>query len=306
MATNDTTTSSPWGNNYKGYVAIKLYNPYPFPLTLANWQLGILDRRPLSDTYPPAGGTYPGAGGAADRLQFRAITSFTGFGVNNNTVTPNLIYPVPMVPAYGWLVLENYNPAVATPFPTPKTWDARHRPVATGLPQSGTPAIPNVNFYYIANLSDVLQDPNWTLPTASTGAIIPHSGGELVLLRPRRGDGTTVTNTSFSAASTDPNDVYDEKTNVYSTNDTTRAQSLHNLVPVDSFDFTGLQLPLLPVGTGPASGVSVPAATPTALHYVRPNPAFPGVPPPRTPSGSAFPTASILTFAPPPTPTSTR
>ncbi len=38
--------------NPQGYVAIELYNPYPFTLTLKNWQLGLINRNAAGSGYP--------------------------------------------------------------------------------------------------------------------------------------------------------------------------------------------------------------------------------------------------------------
>ena len=72
---------------------------------------------------------------------------------------------------------------------------------------------------------------------------------ELMLVRPRRADGTLTAMTAVpGSTSYDPNDVYDETTNV------------SDLVPVDCYDFTGL--PAAP---------SQDDADSTEWHYVRPS-----------------------------------
>ncbi len=38
--------------NPQGYVAVELYNPYPVPLTLINWQLGLINRNTVGSGYP--------------------------------------------------------------------------------------------------------------------------------------------------------------------------------------------------------------------------------------------------------------
>ncbi|MGA2442060.1 MAG: hypothetical protein ABSH08_13985, partial [Tepidisphaeraceae bacterium] len=39
-------------SNPQGYVAVELYNPYSVPLTLKNWQLGLINRSTAGGTYP--------------------------------------------------------------------------------------------------------------------------------------------------------------------------------------------------------------------------------------------------------------
>ncbi|MCC7349908.1 MAG: helix-hairpin-helix domain-containing protein [Phycisphaerales bacterium] len=129
----------------------------------------------------------------------KAITGFTGF--------------TQIMPANSYLVLENYDAAGGT---TP----TMYRPIG-----AGATTVPTV---FIANLHEVLEN-----------AAITSTGGELVLLRPRMGDGSYTFVTG----------VYDEGTPA--------APNLSDLVPLDSYDFTGL------IVTG--------AAPFNSWHYVRPN-----------------------------------
>lgn len=129
----------------------------------------------------------------------KPITGFTGF-----TQT---------MPANSYLVMENYDAAGGS---TP----TMYRPIGAGATTVAT--------VFIANLHEVLEN-----------AAITSTGGELVLLRPRLGNGT------YTALA----GVYDEGTVV--------APNLSDFVPLDSYDFTGL----IVTGTAPFN----------SWHYVRAN-----------------------------------
>ncbi len=252
FADNDNGSTDPNAGghtNPSGYVAVEIYNPYPFTMSLAGWQLGVVNRG--------ATGTYP-------NLNFQAQGSATVDGVGPHLVPLNNIITDPaapvavvaafaptvdkvLIPPYGYALLENYsggapfvgappappgvaNPsgAVLTTLATPN--DAQYRPISSGIAGSGvyagnavlataTPALPyahsNTVDVWVTGLQDVLA------------SATPNSGGELVLLRMRRADG------AFSS-STDPLNTFTEF------NTTTAAPNLYELVPVDSYDFTGI------------------------------------------------------------------
>ncbi len=109
-----------------GYVAIELYNPYDFAISLANYNLGVI--------YRPATATTPIAPAQAyPYVQMYPITAFLGFGAPGTA---------PQIPAKGRVVLDNFG---AT-----STKDSNLRPPeATVL---GTPI-------YVPNLSEVFSDP---------------------------------------------------------------------------------------------------------------------------------------------------
>jgi hypothetical protein len=215
-ANSDATPNDPYAmghgmlTNPKGYVAVELYNPTGQAISVNNWQLGLLDRRncnTLAIGYTaPTPASYNGS--PYPNMQINQIGTLSGFAV----------------PAYGYVVLENY------PFNgmgTSATTDATFRPQTTGMPSVGM--LTNATDEYIPNLYEVLNDPGGTA-----------TGGELVILKPRRFNGTLT-------ASADPDNIYDEMANIY------------DLVPVDSFDFTGLGQQVT-VGT---------ASTYSYCHYVR-------------------------------------
>jgi len=150
---------------------------------------------------PSAGGPYPRA----------RVVSLTPVATVWPGPTPA---SVPTIPAGGYLLLENYNPSI-----TPGANDATYRPASAGTV---------ANSVFVPNLHEVLEDP----------ASATLKGGELVLLRPRRFDGTLTSSTS-------PFDTFNEN-------------NIQDLVPADQFDFTGLKLP--------ASATAF-----TVHHYVRPS-----------------------------------
>jgi hypothetical protein len=97
----DPSPEIPTGNP-RGYVAIELFNPYPFDIFLTGWNLGVLDRRgptlpPASTGTPPLPPNFP-----YPTMKLRGLTSFNGFG---NAPVP---VAAPTVPAGGYLILENY------------------------------------------------------------------------------------------------------------------------------------------------------------------------------------------------------
>lgn len=145
----------------------------------------------------------PAPPGKYPALSIKPITGFSGFD------------KTAVVPANGYLILENFGGT------------AKYRPVGSGLPLTGAPAAKTVT---VANLNEVLGE--------AAGAT---SGGELVLLRPRRASGDLGKSTNPA----DPSGIYDEK-------------NLSDLVPLDSFDFSGIVLP--DAQNGPQ---------PMVMHYVR-------------------------------------
>jgi hypothetical protein len=154
-----------------------------------------------------------------------------------------------IVPAHGYALLENYNANGKTA----ATGDATSRPPSaqfmTGSPAT-TPAqtgiwygplgasSPNTCDVYVPGLQLLIQGTTGATYTKTAPPTSP--GGEFVLLRPRRSDG------AFTSSS-DPLNTFTEGSSI--------APNLYDLVPVDSYDFTGLQV----VASGPS----------TAWSYVR-------------------------------------
>lgn len=147
--------------------------------------------------------TYPGM----KLMAIPPLTTATGF---NKTANVNTI-----IPKQGYLILENYPNGL-----TGSSIDATYRPTIMN-PTTGNGAA-TVNYCFVSNLSQVMQDPG--NPTGQPG-------GELVLLRPRQAAmngnpvGGTLQSTQLAKTA-----EYDEVDNLY------------DLVPLDSFDFTGIAL----------------------------------------------------------------
>jgi len=134
----DTTTAPA---NTKPYIAVELFNPYNQPIDLTNWQLATVNRDP----------TAPGS--------MRNVTKMHTFASGT-------------IPALGYALLENYDPANAGTGITA-------RPKSSGLAPAGAITTNQAG----ATISDIPID---ELETASP-PLIPTSGyanQELVLLRP--------------------------------------------------------------------------------------------------------------------------
>jgi len=140
--------------NPQGYVAVELYNPYPFDIALTSWNLGILQGRVAGAKTTP---TYPD-------MKLVGITGMSAVGLTAQT---NLNVTVK---AGQYLVLENY----------PSTGGVGGPKDATYRPSIFTPTA-TANYCFVSNLSEVMQDP--ANPTGQPG-------GELILLRPRKANKT--------------------------------------------------------------------------------------------------------------------
>jgi hypothetical protein len=130
----------------------------------------------------------------------------------------------------GYLVLDNHK---AQPLAAEK-YAARARPPHITI--TGTPK-------FVYELYRVFEDPSNGNPSEKQG------GGELVLLRPRKAGGTAPLYRKRDV-------LYDR----YDEGDT--ANKVHDLVPVDQFDFTGLKLKSAPAAGGPPIKVE-------SWHYMR-------------------------------------
>jgi hypothetical protein len=230
--------------NAQGYVAVELYNPYSVPMTLKNWQLGLINRTATAGAAPNPN-IYP-------NLSFQAATP-------TNVVSPSVIGPIIqaqndpvnpaggppaagtiIIPAHGFALLENYNPAVGA---TPNPGDALGRSVGAnffgGTAQQKGPwfgpggsAKPNTCDVYVQNLQLVIGGTTGSTITATS------TGGELVILRPRRSDG------NLSTGTVAPN-LYSEgsfTTDPLTFKQTIASINIADFVPVDSYDFSGLAI----------------------------------------------------------------
>jgi hypothetical protein len=190
--------------NPHGYIAIELFNPTSAPLILNNWQLALVQRPNIGAT------TYP-------NLQF-TTPSIGLLNINSSVANATAI------PAHGYAILENYNAY--------GTGDAQYRPQNSGLPNGALPGTPtNPLPGPIVNTVDVYIPNLYQVITNATG-----TGGELVILRPRRADGLYTKNDN-TVANYDPLDIYDEGS--------TAVPNLYDMVPVDSYDFTNISQELV-------------------------------------------------------------
>ncbi|MEA2711024.1 MAG: hypothetical protein QOF78_3625 [Phycisphaerales bacterium] len=286
------------GSNPYGYVAIELYNPYPHDIYLTNWKIVAVDRRSTIDSPYNANraGRAPIARGAdiapAYQIALDDTTLIADFALGagadlpaNFGTGPALVPPDPIVvPARGYLFIENYDGAVGAVAPV------GHRPPATALTPTGplpgvlpanTPgAAPGqVNYLTVVGLSGMvggLADPAWVAnpewPSEGARSVFNR---EMVLLRPRRADGQ-VSLGIYPVPVGAPGAPLP-----YNETPAPGRRHMRDFVPVDSFDFTGLQMPSNSGATtlSPLRRIDMLA---TAWHYMRQNAepgAAPGAPP---------------------------
>jgi hypothetical protein len=241
--------------NPAGYIAIEFHNPYNFPIDISYCKLAAIDRTSATGLLP--------------RMVLQDLSDVDGDGIStsadgdvvlsdhqSNLTDPNLYVdpnpPTPpvgapphkalIIPAYGYLVLENYTNPVGTPPPVdPRGTAAMFRPPSSGAPVVGpvNGAIYRAtNFVYVPNLDHIYNR-------------------EIVLVRPVRAEYFTRT---IDGAATD--------TLVYGDTPTTDELSIWNMAPLDSYDFTGLLHPdptVTPGSTGPDPAGFVAHA----WHYAR-------------------------------------
>jgi hypothetical protein len=213
------------GINPNGYVAIELSNPYPFDIPLR-----------------PAGSASGWSVGLIDRNPTPAKTQLTIVPIDDVAGAINPVWKFPegtIVPAAtvagpGKLVLENYSPPGGVVDPTAATY----RPELArtgGLPVTGAVNTPTVRTVFVSRLHRVFA----TFPASL------QTGGEFVLLRTRAGTGVGVTGPDLDGNGSPD---YDE------------LLRLHDLIPVDSFDFSGMSKDFLSL-----------APPYLWMHYVREN-----------------------------------
>ena len=220
-ADNDISTG-----NLKGYVAIELYNPYNTPITMNNWQAGIINRQ-NPGVYPAMSLTPVAANALLYTEMFPENTAPLPSDATNVaspalTENQNAI----AIPAHGYALLENYDASASHGGNADLVYDAKTRApnctIPTGAPWTGSGATNNTVDVYIPGLSKVIQD------------VAPVTGGEFVLLRPRRADGTYTQNITT-------NQTYDPLNDYNEGAPSPGTPNLYDLVPVDSYDFTGFQ-----------------------------------------------------------------
>ncbi len=288
FAHTDTTTERGTGaaNANTGYIAIELHNPYPFPIDIRNCKIGLINRW---DSKQPG---YP-----AMRVMDSETTDPSGGGLfivlsnaSSNLDDPSH-FPPTVVPANGYLVLENYDAGGTAA----ATNAAQSRPNSAGLnaltgSADGAGAIEigtagrRANFAFVANLHRVLNREFVLMrPIDVELDPEPEAGDPANFLNEQtngflRREMSAVTNAGFNAGTAEATSV---RTLVYADpiihpSGATRAARAErtaavDMVPLDSFDFTGLTL-----STEPAAIDTLPAFARTngvanAWHYVRGN-----------------------------------
>lgn len=208
--------------NPNGYVAIELYNPYDVPISLAGWTVASMRHTPPVASAVPNTFYYP----AMAPRQIGPLVTFPAAGA-------------PVIQPKRFLVLENINPIVNTTEFRPWWVYAGSTILASATP---TTARDNdqqdaIDYYYIQNLENVLKDPNNADST----------GDEFILLKPRAANGTPSTLSPY----------FDENSATHAYQPNIANSYLQDMVPVDSFDFCGINR---------TDGVNF-----QAWHYVRAN-----------------------------------
>jgi hypothetical protein len=224
-----TDTNAGGGQNPNGYIAIQLYNPYPAAINMSNWQIGMVNRA--------TAGTYP-------NLQFTGAPLFT-FPAGTS------------IQANSYMILENFNSGSGTTDATYRPANLTPTPAPSGpttMPAAGAGQYPLGSATRPFTSSPTVN--NYTIYTPALDPLIQAGGGEMVLLRPRRQDGTYTMNIAPNPISGAAPPTYDPM-NIYNEGQPA-TPNLYDLVPVDSYDFTGIIAP------------SAAATTAFTWSYIRP------------------------------------
>jgi hypothetical protein len=242
----DTQSTGPGGTNANasGYVAVELYNPYPFAINIRHCKLACIDRTPGNTrNLTVADATIPATASLAPLLQ-NAVSNLPGTVDTDPWV----------IPGNGVLVLENFNAGTHTPPagspPVPPgavvVAPANYRPASTGLPAiGGVTAAANRNYAYVPNLHKVFdREMALVRPLFAQQLNSRIAGNDVVTLHYTERVGATVTTPAVDMA------------------------------PLDSFDFTGMPNvdPLVIQDTGNHRGTATPRVPNNrafAWHYAR-------------------------------------
>jgi hypothetical protein len=243
---------APAANTY-GYVAIELYNPHPFPIDIVNCRLATIDRRSGTVGVPAGRLT------VTDPITTPALAPNLA-GAVSNLLGGAAFMPATVIPAKGYLVLENFSagppPAGGTAVPP-----AFYRPPSTGMPLVGempnpdpdlAPATPMRNYAYVPNLHTVMDK-------------------EMVLLRPLSVEDVNDDPSEFELPVITIGDEDDIPVVRYAPRAVEPVVPVPavDMAPLDSFDFTGLPNPDPAI---PPLTPIVPVPTQKfAWHYVRPS-----------------------------------
>ena len=254
FAQNDTVIAGPLpnsggGRNIRGYVAIEFYNPHDIPIDLTNCKIGLLRRHGDTDrrntpTLPYM--QFEDATTIADPIDFAAVGGFAS-NLDDPTMYESAAgVPAMIVPAKGYLVLENFQASGTDPHV------AKYRPASSIGPGNGwdttsnvatirAPGLPDFNVVYVRNLDAVFNR-------------------EFVLMRPKS---AIITDRSVLRGLSRVDGV---KTLVY----VNPAAGLtgrfrEDYVPLDSYDLSGLMIDRAPEAEWTDQGTGLA----TAWHYQR-------------------------------------
>lgn len=217
--------------NPAGYIAIEFYNPYSFPIDIGLCKLAAIDRSPTRG-YLDFIIEDLSAAGPTNGLSLSNVISNIA-GATNPYGSPTII------PPYGYLVLENYldNADALIPANDPRGSAAKYRPPSSKLPQGKIVPPPvntlstAVNYTFVRNLDLIYNR-------------------EIVLMRTAKA--------AYQLRNTDVNGdgvaEVNQRTLVYggiaippavppTPPPTASELSIQNMVPLDSYDFTGLNHP---------------------------------------------------------------
>lgn len=168
FAQNDNVTPGPLNGiagdqfpNYKGYIAIELYNPYDVAIDLSNCKIGLIHRavrsKGIDPVQPAQPATYPAEFLLEDASVGTEPIDLSATGTLENMNPAGAFSSRMTIPAKGYLILENFEGS-RTDKANPTSTAASYRPGAVVRP--GFPAdqaadgvvLPNVNFTYVRNL----------------------------------------------------------------------------------------------------------------------------------------------------------
>ncbi len=167
FAQNDTDTAGPLpggsaGLNVNGYVAIELYNPHDVPIDLTNCRIATLHRlrSTIAGAVPPDTLPEMTLHDTRDDTTYPIqIDDTTGTFIKSNLDDPTRFSTPMIIPARGYLVLENYDASGLDPDA------AKYRPgsvASTAFPTLGQVLVtrasgPDFNVVYVKNLHMVLN-----------------------------------------------------------------------------------------------------------------------------------------------------
>lgn len=264
----DTNVETTAGPNPRGYVAIELFNPYPFPIDIRHCRIFTIDRTSTGPyhTAPARGLVLTDESQAPSPEDQIILDPLAGTGLatpQSNMQGDPFGFTAAgavIVPPRGWLVLENYQ--AGTPRGNIDANAATDRPNSTqlsgllGNPANGAgtnasglvPANPRANFVYVPNLDRVMNK-EFVL-VRSRYALYPR----LVLQSGYQGPVLQYAPPPTQALPAAP-----------------VAWDVREFAPLDSFDFTGIDCPV-----DSTTSVPRPTTTPGVLaaiwHYNRATP----------------------------------